>query len=287
MSLEVFKVIDPGLGATVQDQGRRGWQRFGIPPSGVLDDHAAGWANKLLENPAGAPVLELLLQSARLSVLRDCWIAVTGADTESNISPWRAVRVEQGTSIEFRHNRSGVWIYLAVEGGFEADSLFGSASALPRAQLGKILATGDILQRRDVRSFQFKTGVGGVSAAWSERRTYDSPPPIRVYAGPQWDLIAESARQNFFEQSWKVGPQSDRVGYRLVGTPLPAGTAHIISEPVRPGTIQLPDNGLPIVTMRDGPTVGGYPKLGWVHPADLSWLAQSRPGQTIRFQLVT
>jgi allophanate hydrolase subunit 2 len=57
----------------------------------------------------------------------------------------------------------------------------------------------------------------------------------------------------------------------------------LLSEPVRVGTIQVPENGLPIVTMRDGPTVGGYPKLGMVDPADLSWLTQCRPGQKVRF----
>jgi allophanate hydrolase subunit 2 len=53
---------------------------------------------------------------------------------------------------------------------------------------------------------------------------------------------------------------------------------------VRVGSVQVPENGQPIVTMRDGPTVGGYPKLGMIDPADLSWLAQCRPGRQVRFQ---
>ena len=59
----------------------------------------------------------------------------------------------------------------------------------------------------------------------------------------------------------------------------------MVSEPVRVGSIQVPENGLPIVTLRDGPTVGGYPKLGVIAPDDISWLVQCRPGQKIRFQL--
>jgi allophanate hydrolase subunit 2 len=91
-------------------------------------------------------------------------------------------------------------------------------------------------------------------------------------------------RELFFTQVWTVTSQSDRVGYRLGGAPLGSRLPQLISEPVRVGTVQVPENGLPIVTMRDGPTVGGYPKLGMVDPADVSWLAQCRPGQKVRFQ---
>ena len=83
-----------------------------------------------------------------------------------------------------------------------------------------------------------------------------------------------------------MSSQSDRVGYRLTGNPLKPSATQIISEPVLVGSIQIPANGLPIVTMRDGPTVGGYPKLGLVDAADLSWLAQCRPGTKVKFELV-
>ena len=69
MGLEIFEVLHPGLGGTFQDRGRSGWRRFGVPPGGVMDDHAAGWANRLLENAASAPVLEVLLQGAKLAVI--------------------------------------------------------------------------------------------------------------------------------------------------------------------------------------------------------------------------
>jgi antagonist of KipI len=98
------------------------------------------------------------------------------------------------------------------------------------------------------------------------------------------DLFADRDRERFFNEPWTVSPQSDRVGYRLVGAPLASTPAQILSEPVRVGTIQVPENGLPIVTMRDGPTVGGYPKLGMIDPRDLAWLTQCRPGQSVRFQ---
>ena len=81
-----------------------------------------------------------------------------------------------------------------------------------------------------------------------------------------------------------VSSQCDRVGYRLQGPALEARPDQIISEPVLPGSIQVPAGGQPIVTMPDGPTIGGYPKLGLVDPADLPRLAQCRPGQRLRFR---
>jgi allophanate hydrolase subunit 2 len=120
-----------------------------------------------------------------------------------------------------------------------------------------------------------KTGT----TPWREIRDYNSPPALRVWNGPQRVWFSNGV----FEQEWKVTPQSNRVGYRLAGEPLKFEKRELLSEPVRVGTIQVPENGLPIVTMRDGPTVGGYPKLGMVDSADLSWLAQCRPGQQIRF----
>jgi len=75
------------------------------------------------------------------------------------------------------------------------------------------------------------------------------------------------------------------VGYRLSGPALRVPDGEMISEPVLPGSIQVPPNGLPIVTMPDGPTLGGYPKLGLVDPEDLPRLAQTLPGSTLRFTL--
>ncbi|MBM4048905.1 MAG: biotin-dependent carboxyltransferase family protein [Planctomycetes bacterium] len=285
--MNILEVIDPGLGMTFQDRGRPGWRRFGVPSSGAMDDHAAGWANRLLDNPPDAPVLELLLQGARLRVLNDAWLAVTGADADASVPTWRTVRVKAGDEVRFPHIRRGVWTYVAIEGGFDAPHVLGSASVCPRGRLGAPLTRGDVLRRRDTPGFHLPEHVAGRTIAWDERRDYNSPPPLRVWPGPQWDFFGEADRSAFFSREWTVAPQSDRVGYRLHGEPLKLRQVQILSEPVLVGSVQVPDNGQPIVTMRDGPTVGGYPKLGVLDPADVSWLAQCRPGQKVSFKLVT
>ncbi len=285
MELEIFEVIDPGLGATLQDQGRVGWRRFGVPPGGPMDAHAAAWANRLLENSPEAPVLELALQGAKLAVLQDALLSVTGADAHASVPLWKVATVKAGEIVRFPRNQSGVWIYLAVAGGFSAEKILGSASVYRRGRLGRPVAQGDVLRRAPADWFQFLPSVAGRGVAWSERRNYGAPSSFRVWPGPQWASFSETDRKIFFALEWSVTGQSDRVGYRLAGVPLKPNPPQIVSEPVRVGSIQVPANGQPIVTMRDGPTVGGYPKLGMLDPADLSWLAQCRPGQKVRFEL--
>jgi len=282
----VMRVLSPGFGASVQDRGRVGWRRFGVPSSGFMDGHAASWANRVLDNPPSCPVLELLLQGASLEILQDVWIAITGADAGAAVPMWRAVRIQAGEKIEFRRNRSGLWTYLAVEGGFSSTTLLGSASAYARGGLGTNMKAGETLSRDLNKSFRLLAGVAGRIIPPQERREYDHPPLLRVWPGPQLRLFANGDRELLFNEPWTISSESDRVGYRLTGAPLTSMPGQILSEPVRVGTIQVPENGLPIVTMRDGPTVGGYPKIGVVDPRDLDWLAQCRPGQRVRFQLI-
>lgn len=269
MSADVFQVVATGMGISFQDFGRPGWKRYGVPPGGAMDRHAAACANGLLGNPAAAAVIEVLWQGAKLRAVQNCRIGIAGTQ-------WRVMDMKAGHVLEFPPAAAGLWIYVAVEGGFEAPKVLGSASTYARGRLGHVIALGDVL-RRNVTKYGTPRGA--------EPRDYTCPPTIRVWQAPQWDLFSEADRKSFFGQEWTVSPQSDRVGYRLTGTPLVSVREQILSEPVCVGTIQVPESGLPIITMRDGPTVGGYPKLGVVDPDDVDWVAQCRPGTKIRFAL--
>jgi biotin-dependent carboxylase-like uncharacterized protein len=250
-----------------------------------MDNHAARWANRLLDNPPDAPVIEFLLQGARVEFLQDAWIAITGADAGANVARWRAAPVRKGDVLDFPRNQSGLWIYLAIAGGFAGDRCLGSASVYSHGKIGRPFVSGDILQRAAEKSFELPAHVAGRLAPWNECRDYSAPPVLRVWPGPQWDLFDEESRKSFFAEAWSVSSRSDRAGYRLAGRPLSNPPPEMASEPVLVGSIQIPSQGEPIVTMRDGPTVGGYPKIGLIDPADLSWLTQCRPGQKINFKL--
>jgi biotin-dependent carboxylase-like uncharacterized protein len=279
----IIELVNPGLGTSLQDLGRRGWKRYGVPPGGAMDDHAARWANLLLGNPLNAPVLELLLHGAIVRAVGRIEVALTGAGVVGPNARWGTRTLEKDDQLTVPLASSGVWTYLGVRGGFAGPRWFGSVSIFPRGGLGEALCAGGLLYRAPGAATAWPGAVGQRWLDPSEQRDYSQPPLLPVWPGPQWDLFPEPARTAIFEQRWKISARSDRTGYRLEGVPLAELNVSIPSEPVLPGSIQVPPDGIPIVTMRDGPTVGGYPKLGLIDPAHLSWFAQCRPGSEIRF----
>src|SRR6185436_10366060 len=124
-------------------------------------------------------------------------VAITGADCDCNITKWRAIRIGEGEIIHFSHTNSGLWSYLAVEGGFAAETIFGSRSTYARGHLGRVLSAGDILARNTQHSFSLPAGVAGRAVPWSETRNYAAPPTLRVWPGPQWDFFAAADREQF------------------------------------------------------------------------------------------
>ncbi|MBT4757891.1 MAG: biotin-dependent carboxyltransferase [Opitutae bacterium] len=282
--MPVIEIISTGVGLSVQDYGRPGWRRFGVPPGGVMDRSSAAAANRLLGNRADAPVLEVLMQGAKLRVLEDTWIAIAGADLGCAIAPWTACAVSAGTVLQFPMNRSGLWAYVAVPGGFDADRWFGSASVDSRNGLGRPLERGVQLSAvTSASSFKYER-VGRRVLAAELQRDFSRPMEFELLPGPQFDLFSSQARADLVSSEWTVSPRSDRTGFRLEGPALNVPDS-IRSEPVLPGSVQIPGSGLPIVTMVDGPTVGGYAKIAILREADLDWLAQCRPGTKIGFNL--
>ncbi len=54
----MIEVVDAGRWTTVQDRGRPGLERFGIPPGGAADWFAAAVANRIVGNREDAALLE-------------------------------------------------------------------------------------------------------------------------------------------------------------------------------------------------------------------------------------
>lgn len=271
---DVLEVVSPGLLATIQDGGRPGWRRFGIPPGGAM--HRGAWreANRLLDNPPEAAVLECL-QGASLVVLETVELATAGT--------WgaRAWRAAAGERIEFPASLAGVWHYLALPGGINAERFLGSASVCARAGIGAALARGDRLAGLATPRGRFPAGVKARQPAATF--AYDDS-PLGIWPGPQWDAFDEASRTAFLTGDWRVSARSDRTGYRLEGQALVPPPGNLASEPVRVGSVQVPPDGQPLVTLNDGPTVGGYAKIALVDAADLDRLVQTRPGQAVRFR---
>lgn len=277
---EFLEVISPGCGASFQDAGRPGWKRFGVPPGGWMDPVAAALANELMGNPAGAVVIELALQGARFRVLCDGWLSFAGASM--GWSPGTVRKVSRGEELSFARHESGVYVYGAAPGGWAAPEYLGSAAVSARSGLGRGLAAGDVL-------FSLKAPSSVAPELEMKRgRPVQYPPTIQVcvWPGPQWAEFGAAARSAFLSTEWRVSARSDRMGVRLDGATLKLPTRTMLSEPVLVGSVQITGAGQPVVTMRDGPTVGGYPKIGWLEEEECHRVAQVPPGGTVRFELL-
>jgi antagonist of KipI len=214
-------------------------------------------------------------------------IAVTGATVSARfedtpVPMGRPVELPAGT-LELGAIRDGARAWLAVAGGFDVPCVLGSRSTDLRGGFGglagRALVANDTLTLGDAPS-PVQATVPSPVAWWIDlHHDVDPRTPIRYRAS------AHPLADSMASRSWVVSPSSNRQGLRLQGEALPAPSADGISEPVAPGTIQLPPDGRPIVLLADAQTVGGYPRLGHVIAADLPRLAQCIPGQRLHFEL--
>lgn len=279
-----------GLWTTVQDVGRPGYRRFGLPQSGAMDPLSLRIANLLLGNPPGAAVLECTAPGPRLVAARRTAVAITGADFSPSVNGrpvpgWTAFPMREGDVLEFGPPRAGQWAYIAVPGGIDVPPALGSRSTYVRAALGgyggRRLADGDLL------------ACGRRAAGALLRLPADARPPVggrctaRVVLGPQDSYFTEAAVAALLAEEFSPGVHADRVGYRLDGSRLEHRSgAELLSDGLMPGALQVPSGGQPIAIMADGPTAGGYPKIAAIMRADLRLVAQARRGDAVRFRAV-
>lgn len=281
-------VIKPGMLTLLQDLGRFGYQHLGLTPGGAADEQAFLWANKLLDNSPNSAALEITLGGLELRVEKAIRIALTGADLQAScngvaLANWQTHNVKAGDRLQFGFPRSGVRAYLAVAGGFVLAPAFGSVATVVREQMGGLDGRGRPLQEGDRLPC-------AVSEPGMLRRVpprfipdYAEPLTVRVMDGQQRALFDDAQMNRFYASEYRVSTQSDRMGVRLDGPGLHPTEGGIVSEGIPFGAIQVPPSGQPIILLKDRQTIGGYPKLGTVHPLDAFALAQRQPGQLIRF----
>jgi len=290
--VEVFEVIQPGPLTTVQDLGRHGYQQYGTPVSGAMDDYALRLGNLIVGNDEGAACLEITLMGLQIRVVEDTIVAITGADLapalNGNPLPmWEAVAVHGGDIISFAWPRSGCRAYLGVVGGIDVPKVMGSAATYVKARMGglegRALRAGDRL-----RGGKPRPRVVGRRLPPQYIPEYRGQSELRVILGPQDDHFTEEGIYTFLHSEYTISTEADRLGYRLEGPRIEHKTgADIISDGLPLGSVQVPGDGLPIVLLADRQTTGGYTKIATVITVDIVKLAQAKPGDKVRFLQVT
>lgn len=275
---------------TVQDSGRKSMLSAGVPRGGAMDSFALAAANSVAGNDPNAAALEWALTAGAIRFDQDRNFAFAGATPDISIAgrdipPLTRVAARAGDLLEVGPLTARRFLYLAVEGGIDVPAILDSRSTYLPAALGgyqgRILRTGDKLT---------------VGPATGSRGEFRCPPEllprydtldIRITRGPQANCFGDESWRTLLTAEYRISRSSDRTGYRLEGQPLGHSLGTLPSEAGCPGAIQIPLDGNPIVLMADAPTVGGYPKIAVVAQADLPILAQKKPGDSVRFNLVT
>lgn len=285
-------VHDAGPLTTVQDLGRMGQLRVGLPRSGPMDRDAFVIANRLVGNPDNAAGLECTLMGPRLEFAETRWVAVTGAEVAvtldgAEMPRWQAFAVAAGGVLRIGAARAGVRAYLAVAGGLATPPVLGSRATYLRGALGGL--GGRALRKGDTLPIGAPLTVGPVRAVRPDMiPTYGDEPSIDTVLGPQDDRFSAAGIAALFEGPYEMLPQSDRMGARFKGPRIEHTRGHdIISDGIPLGGIQVIGDGQPIVLLVDRQTAGGYTKIGTVCSYEIGRVGQMKPGQRLRFRPVT
>lgn len=285
IGMEILEIIQPGIHSSIQDVGRFGQRSYAIPQSGCLDSRAQHLANYLVGNSADEAVIEIIGGRFECKFLSDTILGIVGSEVKVSVNGEpqlmdETIYIQQNDIL--RIASSGL-AYLAISGGIEGVSHFGSISTYPLAKLGGL--NGDLLKKGDRLSATSSPTNKPKHFPEHVRPKTLKNQLIRIFKGPEFvQLLMKTS--DFEERSWGISSQSNRMGIRLKGAILKAHKKEISPVPTFPGTIQLTNEGLPIVLMNDAQTTGGYPRLGQVIKADIPRLARMILGGSIRFKFV-
>lgn len=293
MSGAVLVVRQPGLASSLQDLGRRSYQRYGISESGALDAPSLRLANALVGNAPGAGAIEITLTGPTLVVEAEgARFALVGAPFPAELNgatlkPGRSFTARRGDVLTIGAASSGARAYLAVAGGFAVEPVLGSVSTHSRSRLGGL--KGTYLQAGDRLPLAHGDATEGphrmVPAGQAPAAEGDIV--LRVLLGPQDEMFTPEGVATFLSAAYAVSAKADRMGYQLEGERIGhADGFNIVSDGIVNGSIQVPGNGQPIVLLADRQTTGGYPKIATVIEPDLPLLAQLRTGERLRFRAV-
>jgi biotin-dependent carboxylase-like uncharacterized protein len=272
----------------VQDLGRPGYAALGVPESGALDPAALRLANRLVGNPETAAGLEITFGGLKVVAQGSVVVAVTGAPVPISVAGTpaafgSAIALADGAVLQLGAPDRGVRSYLAVRGGVAARQHLGSASTDLLSGLGAPLREGDVIAVHPPPA----TPVPALDFAPADTPT-DAEIRLRATWGPRQDWFTAAAVRALTRAAWTVAADCNRIGLRLYGPELSRRVdTELPSEGTVAGSLQVPSNGQPVLLLADHPVTGGYPVLAVVLTTDLGLAAQARPGQTLRFEIVS
>ncbi len=280
----MIEVLSAGLYTTIQDNGRFGFRKYGVPLSGFMDSYSALLANQLVGNNYDCALMEITLSGPQLKFSSDTVIAITGAGfspTLNNVEiPINSlIKVNKNSVLKFGVASYGLLAYLSVSGGFKTEKILGSYSYYRDITSISKLRKGDLLKISPTkRTYSISNVLVKTEKAHFNSRI------IEVYKGCEFDLIRGGNKEELFNTDFTISSESNRMAYLLKGNKK-FSAKEIITAPVQPGTVQLTPSGQFIVLMRDCQTTGGYARVFQLTDRAINRIAQKRGGESILFKL--
>lgn len=301
MSLEI---LTPGLATTVQDRGRFGYYRYGIPQGGAMDQYSAALANRLVGNTPDAAVLECTYLGPALKTDADTVIAVTGSPIEvkvngESVEQHSRIALSAGDELTFGVLKGGSKFFIAVAGGIDVPEALGSRSTYPIGKIGgfegRALQAGDVVPVGD----PVPSDLPELDTIPEDLRPeFGREMRVRIMLGLYDHKLTDEGLKNLTEEEWTLTPVADRMGLRFDGPgapwkdeeqPFGAGQdpSNITDAGYAVGSIQIPGGSQPIVLHCDAVSGGGYAQAGTVISADMDLFGRMAPGTKVRFVPVT
>lgn len=293
-----IKIIKSGVQSTLQDAGRYGYRSIGVGSSGPMDAFAMNAANYLCGNDEQKAVIEINFPAPEILFQQDAVIGLAGADFAATINEqlvpvWCTLFIQKDAVLKFKQPLSGAKLYLAVQGGWQAQRWLNSYSTHLKlaagGHYGRALQKGDVISYPPVRFPVLENKIlPWQMSSFELEKIYQPQNVIRCIKSAEYDWLDELSKQDLQQNNFIISTQSDRMGLRLTGKKLSLQQpAALISSAVDAGVVQLLPDGNAIILTADHQTTGGYPRIVSVIKADLPRLAQLHPGKAISFTIIS
>lgn len=276
-----------GPAISIQDLGRTGALGQGLSRGGAVDRLGFMDGAVLLGQSAECAALEMAGMGGRFTVSKPSRFALSGASMRATLDgapiEWNASHLAlPGMILEIGAAENGVYGYLHLGGGLETEVELGGRGFHRIAGLGQLVSAGDTLPlgadaRLDAAPMRLPA-------------QQHSKCPLRVMPGPQSDLFSDAVRATFEATTFVRSPRANRQGVRLDhdGAPFSTeGQLTLVSDFICEGDIQMTGDGTPFVLLAECQTMGGYPRIGSVIPADIQRVAQALPGEELTMTFIT
>jgi len=278
----VIVILHPGIYCSVQDQGRFGHTKIGVPQAGCADTYAAKMANVLLKNHEKDALIEITFGQGEFKFTSDTYICLTGGDFSPKlngklIKMQSVFFIKKDSVLSFGKRVYGARVYLSVQGGIQTKTVYGSRSffdGITQQKLGK----GAMLPILPIQKYA-DNNFSRVRVSEKHFTTIYLP----CLKGPEFFKLNQEQQRKLFTP-FSISDDNNRVGYRLKES-LENNLSSILTSAVLPGTVQLTPSGKCIILLQDCQVTGGYPRILQLSEIAIARVSQKITGDKIQFIL--